>query len=88
MAISTVSPHCETCVQHQNTSFCPGDKESPFVGRRLKRRIVILNRSVDIDKRWWSRCRRADREAKSVRLIVIVVWILTDYDCLDTVKRR
>jgi hypothetical protein len=83
MTISLMCSHCQACVEHQDATICPWSEKTTFVSRLLKLRVVLLERFIDVDEGWWSRCWWADREAETVGLIVVVIWVLTEYHGLD-----
>lgn len=46
-----------------------------------------MDGDVDVLERWRGGRRCSDREAKTVGLIEVMVWVLTDNDCFDGIKR-
>ena len=78
-----MSPNSQTCVQKQDTTICPRSKESTFVWRRLKSGVVFLESDIDVLQRRGRWRWRTDGEAETMRLVVVVVWVLAENDSLD-----
>jgi hypothetical protein len=86
MRVSLMGAHSETCVQQQDTTVSPRCEQASFVRRRLERWIFLLQCFVDILEGWRSRSRGSDGEAKTVSLIIVMIWILAEDDSLDGIK--
>jgi hypothetical protein len=75
--VSLMGAHGETCIQQQDATISPWCEQASLVRWRLERRIFLLQCLVDVLEGWWSRGWGSDGEAKTVGLIVVMVWILT-----------
>lgn len=83
-----VFPNCEASVQHQDTAVCPRGQQTAPSRRLLEVWVVLLERFIYVLERGWSGRGWADREAKPVGLIGVVVGVLACDDSLDSVEGR
>lgn len=86
MAVGSVDTDSQARVQHQDTPLGPGSQETTLLFGSLERGIVILQRNVDVREGRGGRRGWANRKAKAVGLVVVMVWVLADYDGLDGVQ--
>lgn len=66
----------EACVEHEDAALGPGRQEPAVLRRRHERGIVVFERLVHVLERGRGGRGRAYREAKTVRLVVVVVGVL------------
>ena len=85
MAISLVCFYGQTGIEHENTTICPWSEEAALIRRRLERWIVLLDGFVDVYERRGCWGRWADREAQSMGLIDVMIWILPEDNGLDCI---
>jgi hypothetical protein len=66
--------------------ICPWCEEPAVLGWRLEVGIVLLEDRVHVLERWRGGGRRADGEAETVGLVVVVVRVLPEDDGFDGVE--
>lgn len=76
MAICLMRLNGEASVQHQHSTIRPWSEETAVLGGSYEGRVVLLDGNVHVLERWRSRRGRADREAKTMSLVEVVVGIL------------
>lgn len=87
VAVGFVGADGQAGVEHENASIGPWREETAVLWGRFEVGIVLLQRCVHVLQARWCWSRRPYREAKTVSLVEVVVWILAYYHSLDVVKR-
>lgn len=70
----------QACVEQQDAAVGPWREKPTVFGRRSEGRVVPFEALVDVLQGGRSGCRRADGEAETVCLVVVVIGILADDD--------
>lgn len=83
MTVGLVCTHCQACVQHQHTTFGPWRKQATLFRWWFEARVIILQRDINVLQGRGRLARGPHREAESMRLADIVVWVLAENDDLD-----
>jgi hypothetical protein len=83
-----MSTNCQACVEHQNALLSPWSEEARVAGRWFEGWIVIGYRDIDVFEGRGSWGRRSHREAETVCLIVVMIWVLPKNYGADRRQRR
>ena len=88
VAVGVVSADGEAGVEEEDAAVGPGGEQAAVLGWWAEVWVVLLERGVHVLERWWSWGRRPDREAQSMRLVVVVVGVLAQNDGLHFIEWR
>ncbi len=78
--------NCETSVQEQDATVCPGGEETAILWGCGEAWIVTLEGNIDVFEGRRCGCRWADREGETMGLVEAVIGVLTNDDGFDGVE--